>query len=433
MNNLPILLLFLSIIVTTFNRGFFSFPAITIVGSIFIILFYLFIKNVKIVFKRTDILHWQFLFVAVFSLFLFFSGGIYQTENFASILLYFLPILSFPIVLTYILEPKSFPLLTLKTRFYFLFGLAILLRILIIIASPSPIIDVFTILKEAPLVFLTGGNPYDHIYSPVYSGVITDYFPYFPVAFLSQVPFAALFGDPRILFIISDILAAVGLFLLGKKTFIAQILVLIYLFRPNSNFILEQSWVTPLSYLLLILTIFALQTKKQFLLGIITGVMTALQPLYAILVPFFLNFVANWKKTLFSFFLAFIFLVMPFFLKNPFKFLDKTIFVYFKPENLIPTIPIHLSLNISTAFYTLAGFDIPQFASLILISILLIFILYRLYIKRKAKDIRYILLGLNLFFYGFFLLFRQAFINYYYFAGSLIILWLIVVANPNKK
>lgn len=433
MKNLPILLLFLSIIVTTFNRGFFSFPAIVAVASIFVILFYLFLKNVKIVFNNTNLSSFLFLFVATFSLFLFFSGGIYQVDNFASILLYFLPIVSFPVVLTYMIEQKSFPALALKTRFYFLFALAVFLRVLIIIASPSPIIDVFTILKEAPLVFLSGGNPYDAAYSTVYPGIVTDYFPYWPVSFLLQVPFVTLFGDPRILLVLSDILTAAGLYFLGKKTFVAQILVLIYFFRPNSNFILEQSWITPLSYSLLVLTIFILERKRQFLLGIVLGIMTALQPLYAILIPFFFILGKEWKRIISGFFLSLIFLVVPFFLKDPGKFLDKTIFVYFKPDSLVPTIPVHLSLNLSTAFYTFTEYDTPNFISLILIILLSVIIFYRLYRKSTAKDLRVVLLGLVLFFYGFYLLFRQAFINYYYFASSLIILWLVVASKSKDN
>ncbi|MBI4990590.1 hypothetical protein HZB96_00680, partial [Candidatus Gottesmanbacteria bacterium] len=210
MHTLSVLLLFLSIIITTFNRGFFSFPALVMVLSILAILVKLFLKSPKQAF-RIPLPFLQLLFVVVYSLFMFFSGGIYQGDNLASYLLYFLPLVSFPLVLTYILDLRNFSSRVLKYRFYFLLLLALTVRILIIIASPRPVIDVFTILKESPFVFLSGQNPYDTVYSPVYPGVATDYYPYWPASFILQIPFVYIFGDPRILLGFADILVAAGL------------------------------------------------------------------------------------------------------------------------------------------------------------------------------------------------------------------------------
>lgn len=433
MNNLPVLLLFLSIIVTTFNRGFFSFPALVIVLSILAILVKLFLKSPKTVFK-ISLPFFQLLFVVIYSLFMFFSGGIYQSDNLASYLLYFLPLVSFPLVLTYIFPIRPFSFRVLRYRFYFLLLLALTVRILIIIASPRPVIDVFTILKEAPLSFLSGQNPYDTVYSPVYLGVATDYYPYWPASFILQIPFIFLFGDPRILLFLADILSAAGLFFLGRKNYLAQLLVLIYLFRPNSNFILEQSWTTPLPLLLIILSIIIWENRRELLLGVVLGVMTALQPIYAIFLPFFLLISKSWRKLILGYLTIVAIFVAPFFLWNPGKFLDKTIFVYFKPASLVPTIPVHLSLNLSTAFYTFTGWDIPNLLSISFLFIISLIIFYRLWLmKKQATDINQLLLGITIFFYAFYLLFRQAFINYYYFASGLLILWLVFMSRKSKN
>lgn len=433
MNNLPILLLFLSIIVTTFNRGFFSFPALVIVLSILAILVKLFLKSPKTVFKISPSFL-QMLFVVIYSLFMFFSGGIYQSDNLASYLLYFLPLVSFPLVLTYILDFRNFSSQILKYRFYFLLLLALSVRILIIIASPRPVIDVFTILKEAPLSFLSGQNPYDTVYSPVYPGVVTDYYPYWPASFILQIPFILLFGDPRILLFLADILSAAGLYFLGKKSQLSQLLVLIYLFRPNSNFILEQSWTTLLPLLLIILSIIIWENRRELLLGVVLGVMTALQPIYAIFLPFYLILMKGRQRTVLGFLITVAIFVVPFFLWNPGKFLDKTIFVYFKPASLVPTIPVHLSLNLSTAFYTFTGWDTPNLLSISFLFIISIIIFYRLWLmKKQTADIKQLLLGITIFFYAFYLLFRQAFINYYYFASGLLILWLVSMSRKNKN
>lgn len=428
------LILFFSIIITTYNRGFFSLPAFTVLCSLVILLFYYFYEEVKNFFAQTKEFTSSMLLTLVFlityTLFLFNSSGIYEMNSSYSLFLTFLPILAYPLVLTYAISRINLSHKSKITRFVFLIFLAFALRWLMIMASPAPVIDVFTILKEAPVKFLSLINPYNTVYSTVYTGQILDYYPYWPVSFLLQIPFLMIFNDPRFLLIIADILSAIMLYIIGKKTLSSETLSLIYLFRPNSNFLVEQSWLTPLIFLLSLLGFYFVTKKKDRLGGTISGLLIGIQPVFAVMVPFYCLLTKNTKKfLLISASIAGIF-VVPFMIWDSASFIDRTIAVYFKPPALVPTIPLYMSLNLNTFMHFFTGRDMPAVLSMVILSILLLVILKTLYSLRlkltPGYEIDYqsvVVLAMSLFLLNFYFLFRQAFINYYYLFSDFIILW----------
>ena len=436
MRGLLICALFFSILITTFHFGFFSWAGFAVLLGLLGILFFLFFFPYSFLEEKKNLSSsLPCCFILVYSLFLFGSTGIYQTEFFSSSLLSFLPALLFPLVLTYGLLSSSLSQNGKKNRFRFLLIAALVFRLLIIIASPKPIIDVFTILKEAPLALFSGTNPYNTVFSQVYKGVETNYYAYWPASFILEAPFVFLFGDPRLLLVMADIGSAILLFLLGRKSEQTEVLSLLYLFRPNALFIIEQSWLTPLVFFLTLLSFYFVEHKKEFLAGITLGVLTGVQPLYSIVALFLFPRFKNLKKGIASYILTISSLVAPFFLWNPAQFIEKTVFVYFKPLSSIPTIPVHLSLNLNTAFFTLTGRDIPFIFSFILLLTLTVLIFSRLFSLYKFRESMFgthLTLALCLFFFSFYFLFRQSFINYYYLATGFLLLWFVRLLHTDS-
>lgn len=305
-----------------------------------------------------------------------------------------------------------------------------------VIASPNPVIDIFTLLKEAPIKLLQGINPYNSSYTQVYSGTITDNYTYWPFSIYLEMPFVLIFNDPRVILIIADILAGAGLYYIGGKTSVAKLFSLIYLFRPNSLYMIEQSFLTPIYTLLTYLFFFAILRFKPFLTGISLAILSGIQPLYLILIPLTANLWQKKLRIISVFLLMYLLGVLPFYIWDKTSFIDKNILFYFKSINELQTIPIHSSLNLNTVIFIMTGKDLPFLLTFTLLVIITGFLFMR---GKFIKENNYIL-KLNkqllltvIFFYLFFLLFRQSFIYYYYFAGNMLILWLTLEARELKN
>ena len=429
---LPVILFF-SIIITTFNRGFFSFPSL----GILIILYLLLVKYLTG--KKESPLTalrqnsksgfiYHFIFIATYTLFLFNSGGIYQNQIIPAILLSILPVL----FLALVFNPRKY--------FYLLFFLAIVLRLLIIFASPGPVIDVYTMLKEAPLALIRGINPYQAIFSTVYSGVKSDYFTYWPAAFLLQVPFVLAFSDPRILLLVADIVSAWLIYLTGGRSYWAKLFVLIYLYRPNSNFILEQSYLSALEFLLFIAAVYLLSGQRKRLLsaGIFLGLLVAVKMQYIVLLLLFAgkNFKKIWLGVMCSIAVA----VLPFVFWNPEAFMSDTLGYFLREGADLAYVPISRSLNLNSLFIVLTGKPVSFPVSLI-IFLSVVGVIYYFYRGKSAVkdgniDINFLqnfILAAILMLMTFYLTGRFAFINYYYFSGSLVILWVLLKIEGNRR
>src|SRR3990167_4985520 len=145
----------------------------------------------------------------------------------------------------------------------FIIFYAAFLRFLMIKGSPYPAIDVFIILREAPLKLLEGLNPYNSLFTYVFPGIFPDYYAYWPASFILELPFIVIFKDPRILLILADLFASVLIFVIGGKSRTSLFLSMIYLFRPVSLGIIEASWLTPLDFFLICLITFVFYKNKN--------------------------------------------------------------------------------------------------------------------------------------------------------------------------
>ena len=376
---------------------------------------------------------YRYLLIITYTLFIFFSGGIYQEKLFESLLLALLPFVALPLVLTFYLSDSALSKISRNRRFYFLLIIAFIVRVLMVRSSPAPIIDVYTMLKEAPQAVLQGINPYMNVYSTVYSGIKADYFTYWPAAFLMQIPFVYIFRDPRVLLILADMASAWLIYLLGKKGNLGRLLCLLYLFRPNSNFIIEQSYLVPLEFFSMVLIFYILKStkillkKKEIFSGAVFGIMASLKPHYLMLLPFLL--IKNTLQRLFGLSAILILTVLPFILWNPQAFKNDTVDYFLRPDDKIANVPIYHSLNLNSLAKLITGNALPVNFVLVLSLIVFLSLLYT-FIYRFRSGKRY---NDNIFLYHFllcaiillltsYLFFRFAFINYYYFITNLIIL-----------
>ncbi len=130
-------------------------------------------------------------------------------------------------------------------------GLA--LRIGMIVASPSPRIDVFTQFQESADHLLHGLNPYVTAVSDPYLGkksfgyTVTGY-SYPPASLYPQTASYFLFGDIRYAYVAFEAVAIAALYALAAPTRrgAAGLLVLLFLFHPRGLFEIEQAWNEPL-------------------------------------------------------------------------------------------------------------------------------------------------------------------------------------------
>jgi hypothetical protein len=424
----PLISLFFSTIITTYYRGFFSYSGFALVLCLFFLLCIYFFKK-KSSHPRENLRPFlAFLLIATYTLFLFNNAGIYQTEIIPSVFLEALPIFFLPLIISYLFDDDHVDSKSKIKRFWLLFILAIVLRFLMIFASPKPVIDVYTVLKEAPLSLLQGKNPYDISYSQVYPGAPNDSYSYWPLSFLLQIPFVTIFNDPRILLAAADILSGLFLYLLGKRKTAAELLTLIYLFRPNSNFILEQSWLVNLEFLFLILSFYALTKKAHLLAGIFLGCLIAVKPHYFPVIPFILVSFEKTKKLFVGLAATLIIFVCPFLFWNAPVFLQKTIGGFFLPNNKLWWIPYSYAMSANVLYSKLTKNNIPFIFSIVILISLFLSLIYIL--GKRKMEIKngsfhsHVLLAITIFYLAFNILFRFSFINQYYFIGSCIILWM---------
>lgn len=301
-----------------------------------------------------------------------------------------------------------------------------------IFASPEPRIDVFYAQKEAVLHLLSGENPYASSYTNVYSTKTGTIFAYLPSVVLLQTPFVSLFSDPRVLMSVADILTAILLFKLSGKSILSQILSLLYLYRPNSLFVIEQGWISPLVMLFVVLLFYILEAKRVrfFLLGLACGVLSTIQFHYSVFFLFFLLLFYKQRPFILGFFVVIAFVLLPFVLWNPSSFYEVTIAHYTQSPLVLQTLmPIHQSLSVNTLYYLISGRDYSSyvFYAAVLSSVgCLYYFSYRYLsrIKDQSQRVSFLLLCIIFFFLVFFSFSFFSFINYYYYVSGLIILWL---------
>lgn len=430
-NNLPVYLVFFTALLTTFARGFFDWRSAAILVLVYVLLVCQFLAGKKLPVALPGASQLNLLLLVLFSFFLFFIGGKDETRAVPAYLLIFFSLFTFLLLLSFIFDFKKIPPLLVRWRFIIFLVLAMVMRLLMLAATPQPNIDLFYALKISAVSLLHGQNPYQAEYtrtepdSPVH-------FNYWPVTFLAQVPLASVGADPRLLFVFTDLACAVLLYYLGRQTKAAEIISFIYLFRPNANFIIEQAWLSSLEFLLIILAIYAaLKKPRAWLYGLSLGLLAATKAYYLMLIPFAFALFPKKEamKSLLVFIAVLVAIVAPFFWWNPRSFIAETILINVSRQgDVTPATnpPFHIALNLNNVYYNITGRDAPSILMPLLTLGALIFILDQL-ASRPQKSVPDAVLGMALLLFTFYLFYKGPFINYYWVGTDLILLWLVLL------
>lgn len=145
-----------------------------------------------------------------------------------------------------------------RTRLVLLFVCGCSLRIAAVVATPDPVIDVYTALTEAPRHLGQGENPYTARYSDPYRSERAralrmseppnnpDYPFYPPLPFFIVLPLAVGDVDVRFANVLCDMIAAAVLFLAARRPALGFAAAALYLNLPRTPFMMEQAWYEPM-------------------------------------------------------------------------------------------------------------------------------------------------------------------------------------------
>lgn len=127
------------------------------------------------------------------------------------------------------------------------------LRLGMLAASPSPVVDVFVEFQESARNLLAGLNPYTVPVADVYHGT-RDYgyhllgYAYLPGNLLLQTAAYALTGDFRYGCIAAEAVVASSLYRVARPAtgrLAPMLIVILFLFHPRGLFVIEQGWTEP--------------------------------------------------------------------------------------------------------------------------------------------------------------------------------------------
>ena len=413
-----------------FSRGFYFTPGLAI---LFLAAVLLFVYQIKAFYKNVNVDIKNFLgwvLILLISLTMALYGGLDQTASYWYIHLSRTILIGGMILaFLYVFDFLKWSFIY-KFRFLALLLIAVALRFLMIFSSPSPYIDVYYIQKIAPKALLSGINPYSIMYPKLYPET-PDVFSYEPAVILLNMPAVLVTGDPRYTLVFAEIGTALLLFLMlkksrflkGRKSEIAEILPLIFLYNPRSLFILEQAWVDPLIIFLITLFTFLLFFLHRKLLSlVIFGVALATKQYSIFLIPFLMKGGYLKIRNLIVPLGVFLGFTLPFFIWNSADFLHDVVFY-----NLL-VLPRHDSLSLNSLLWFYTGFDIPTAIIIVVGSLLLLVLL-----KFQKKSPSAVFLATATFSLSIFLIYKLAFIHYFYFAGSLLLLSIVLLVSEPQR
>ena len=152
-----------------------------------------------------------------------------------------------------------------------------------IISSPAPRIDTWHMLQAAARGLLAGHNIYTQHWSPNLAGQATAY-GYFPGPAVVLTPFYAVFRDVRYGILLATVASAVLITRLSRHPLAGVFGALLLLF-PYLTFSIEQSWIEPLTLLMLLLLARSLRRHNTRSATLILAALLTFQQYSLIFVP----------------------------------------------------------------------------------------------------------------------------------------------------
>ncbi len=415
-----------------YNLGFYSITSLVILTfSAFLSLFFWRLNFSKNIFNMDFGGIAKLVLVCFVVLSNYLYGGLFQTSHPSlATASKFLLALCVPFSFTYFLKFNKTMDMLVRFRFWVFILIVIALKIFMVWSSPAPLIDVYGIQKLAPKSILDGHSPYSVEYHFSWEKVPLSAYTYGPFNIYLNFASFLLAADPRYVQMIAEIGVGLLIYLiLGKnkwtdhRSVIAEILSLIFLFSPRALFILEQSWIDPtVVFLLTLFTYLLFVWRKQTLGYAVLGLAIATKQ-YTILVIPFLYFSGLLKlRNLLTIFIVVLLVSLPFIVWSLKDFVSDvvlfSIFIY--PSR-------YDSLSWNSFVHNFTGYDIPK-----VLIIFMEIVLFWFLVKKQNKFVgSQVILNTGILLLFTFLVYRIAFINYYYLAASIVFISLVMTLYEN--
>jgi hypothetical protein len=329
-------------------------------------------------------------------------------------------------VFTYLIERANSRWLA-RVRFCLIVAAAIAMRILILHSSPKSGCDVFQIMTEgARAFFQEGKNGYTLEFKkpPLDLGGATPYYglAYPPTAFYPPMASWRLFRDVRVGWVACDLAAALMIYLLARRMSpgrdrFHELVTAAFLFLPRSLFVLENGWVEPLTAAALGGLALALATARgPVLTGCLMGVWLTSKQYVVLAVPLLIRLrrasVNAWLWAA----VAGIALTLPFILWDFGALVNKTLVFFVESPGRADSLSVYGAMARS-------GVELPAWVS---VGIWLLAVAWLTW--KMPRSLGGWLFSMATSWLIFFLVGKQAFINYYYFISFTLLL--AVAASP---
>lgn len=281
---------------------------------------------------------------------------------------------------------------------------------------PSPAIDVHWLQQAGARALFSGRNPYQMEIPNLYAAeesvaffgdqrTVLPHYPYPPLSLLFTAPGWLLFGDVRYTLLLGQLTGAFLLTRLARRRYPPEValgLAALWLLHPRGLFVLEQGWTEPLvaaAWFLLLLV--GDRGAGPWWTSLFFGMKQ-----YAILAPTLLR-----PRLLIGLGMAAA-MAIPFLLWSPHDFIDDVLWYQLRQPFRVD------ALSLPALVYRLGGWRLPGALSLVGWAAVLVFLRARGSASRSPYAMP---VAAAAAYFAFFLFAKQAFCNYYYFVGALIV------------
>jgi Integral membrane protein (PIN domain superfamily) len=293
---------------------------------------------------------------------------------------------------------------------------------------PSPQIDVWWISQCAAGRILRGENPYiEKCYQIAEEGQgpvrLIPYFAYPPFAAVFTAPFYLFLKDVRYGNLFATCLAVLFLFGIcdrsGKSTLESVLLCTLFLFHPLGFMILQFSWTESCLIWPLYASVFFLLRGFPKIGAVLGGFFLGAKQYLLPLALVFYSLIKR-KSFLLLSFSAFLALLFPFILVSPNVFYHRLV------DGVMQVGIREDALSFSVLVFKKVGSPIPVWIPFLVFTALLL-------IGIKIQEPFFLFVNAALAYFLFFALNKMAFVNYYYFVGSLLILALALFRTQENR
>jgi len=318
-----------------------------------------------------------------------------------------------------------------RVRFCLIVAAAIAMRVLILYSSPPSVIyghtDVFRIQTEtARAFFQEGKNGYTLKFrEPVLDlGGASKYYglPYPPTTVYPSMVFWYLLGDVRTAWVACDLAAALMIYLLARRmspgrSRFHELAAAAFLFMPRSLFVLENGWTEPLMAAALGGLALALATARgPFLTGCLMGVWLTSKQYVVLAVPLLIRLRRASANAWLWAAIVGIALTLPFILWDFDALVGKTVIFFVKSPGRADSLSVYGAMARS-------GVELPAAVS---VGIWLLAVAWLAW--KMPRSLAGWLFSMATSWLIFFVVGKQAFINYFYFISFALLL--AVAASP---